>query len=101
MDLVVGVVIAVVLATISVAGWRRRVIGGPRGLLICTVSGQRMVPWSQVRAMDSVTNSRLGLTNTTIEIDLVDDDLLVFGRTDLGADPADVLATLRQWSPQR
>lgn len=100
MDLVVGVVIAMVLAVVSVAGWRRRLIGGPRGLLICSFGGRRMVPWSQVRTMQSATSSRLGLSNTTIEIDLIDDDLLVFGRTDLGADPAEVLTALRDWAPQ-
>jgi len=99
MDLAVGIVIAVVLSVISVAGWRRRLIGGPRGLLICGLGGRRMVPWSQVRTVDRATSSRFGLSTTTLEIDLVDDDLLVFGRTDLGADPADVLAALRVWSP--
>jgi hypothetical protein len=29
----------------------------------------------------------------------MDDDLLVFGRTDLGADPIEVLAALRAFSP--
>jgi len=101
MDLVVGVVIAVVLSVVSVTGWRRRLVGGPRGLLVCGVSGQRMVPWSQVRSLDAATSHRLGLSTTTIEIDLVDDDLLVFGRTDLGADPAEVLDALREWSPRR
>ena len=100
MDLVVGVVIAVVLAVVSVTGSRRRLTAGPRGLLVTRFGGQRLVPWSQVRSIRSATSSRLGLANTTMEIDLVDDDLLVFGRTDLGADPTEVLAALREWSPQ-
>ena len=111
MDLVVGVVIAVVLAVASVTGSRRRglpaaalrarrLTAGPRGLLVTRFGGQRLVPWSQVHAIRSATSSRLGLANTTLEIDLVDEDLLVFGRTDLGADPTEVLAALREWSPK-
>jgi hypothetical protein len=57
------------------------------------------VPWSQVRGLDAARSQRLGIASTTIEIDLVDDDLLVFGRIDLGADPVDVLAELRAFSP--
>ena len=47
--------------------------------------------------LHAATSRRLGLTSTTIEIDLVDDDLLVFGRTDLGVDTADALAALQNW----
>ena len=100
LDRLVAGVIALVLAAVTVIGARRRLIGGPRGLLISGVRGSRMVPWSQVRTLQAATSSRAGLTSTTLEIDLVDDDLLVFGRTDLGADPAAVLTVLRTWCPQ-
>jgi hypothetical protein len=99
MDRVVGVVIAAIVAGATVWAWRRRLIGGPRGLLIGGISGARLVPWSQVRGLDAARSQRLGIATTTIEIDLMDDDLLVFGRTDLGADPAEVLAALRAFSP--
>jgi hypothetical protein len=95
MDRAVGVVIAAVVAVATGWAWRRRLVGGPRGLLIGGFGGVRLVPWSQVRSLDAAHNQRLGIATTTIEIDLVDDDLLVFGRTDLGADPMDVLAALR------
>jgi hypothetical protein len=101
MDLVVGVVIALVLAILAIAGWRRRLIGGPRGLLICGFGGRRMVPWSQVRRIDTATSRRFGLASTTIEVDLIDDDLLIFGRTDLGTDPDEVLAALREFAADR
>jgi hypothetical protein len=100
-DLIVGVVLALVLAVLSVTGWRRRVIGGPRGLLICGFGRRRIVPWSQVRSIDNATSRRFGLASTTIEVDLIDDDLLIFGRTDLGADPEAVLSTLQGFSPQQ
>ena len=99
LDRVVGVVVAAILAAATAWAWRRRLVGGPRGLLIGGFGGSRLVPWSQVRGLDAARSQRLGIASTTIEIDLVDDDLLVFGRTDLGADPIDVLADLRAFAP--
>ena len=101
MDDVVGVVIAVILGAATAWAWRRRLVGGPRGLLIGGVGGARLVPWSQVRGLEAARSQRLGIASTTIEIDLLDDDLLVFGRIDLGADPVDVLAALRAFAPLR
>ncbi len=99
LDRVVGVVIAAIVAVATAWAWRRRLIGGPRGLLIGGFGGARLVPWSQVRGLDAARSQRLGIATTTIEIDLMDDDLLVFGRTDLGTDPVEVLAALRAFSP--
>jgi hypothetical protein len=100
MDRVVGVVIAVIVAAATAWASRRRLVGGPRGLLIGGIGGARMVPWSQVRGLDAARSQRLGIASTTIEIDLVDDDLLVFGRIDLGADPVEVLNALRAFAPR-
>ena len=101
LDRLMGGIIAAVLAVVTVIAWRRRLVAGPRGLLIRGLRGDRIVPWSQVRGLERATSSRLGLASTTIEIDLVDDDLLVFGRTDLGDDPAEVLTALQLWWPVR
>ena len=100
MDRVVGVVIAVIVGAATGWSWRRRLVGGPRGLLVGGIGGARLVPWSQVRGLDAARTQRLGIASTTIEIDLVDDDLLVFGRIDLGADPVDVLSALRAFAPR-
>jgi hypothetical protein len=97
LDRVVAVGTALALLTVAVLGWRRRLTVGPRGLLVGGVSGARIVPWSQVTDLHAATSRRLGVTSTTIEIDLVDDDLLVFGRTDLGVDVVDALAALQNW----
>ncbi|MET0865659.1 MAG: PH domain-containing protein [Nakamurella sp.] len=97
MDAVVAVVIAIILTTVAAVGWRRRLTVGPRGLLIGGIGGLRIVPWSEVVGLHLATSSRLGLTSTTIEIDLIDDDLLIFGRTDLGVDVADALVSLQHW----
>ena len=99
LDRVVGVVIALVLAVATAWAWRRGLTGGPRGLLISGLRVARLVPWSQVRSLDVARSGRLGISSTTIEVDLADDELLVFGRTDLGADPAEVLAVLRAFAP--
>lgn len=97
LDRLVAVFLAVVFTAATVVGRRRRVVGGPRGLLVQRFSGTRIVPWSQVRSVHSARSARLGIANTTVEIDLTDDDLLVFGRTELGTDPADVADVLARW----
>lgn len=97
LDRLVAGAVAVVLAAVTVVGRGRRLVAGPRGLLVCGVGSSRIIGWSQVRSLDSATSNRFGLSSTTLEVDLLDDDLLVFGRTDLGADPADVLTVLSSW----
>ena len=89
--------ICLVLAMIAVGLLRRRLTAGPGGLLVRGVRGTRSIQWSLVRGLTAGSNRRLGAASTTIEVDLHDDDLLIFGRTDLGADPAEVLTVLRQW----
>ncbi len=89
--------ICVVLVGATLAGYRRRVVAGPGGLLIRGLTGTRTVQWWQVRDLSLGANRRLGAASATIEVDLHDDDLLIFGRTELGTDPADVLPELRRW----
>jgi Bacterial PH domain len=97
LDRVMGSVFAIVLAVLTVLGWRRRLTAGPRGLLVLGTGRPRIVPWSDVRGVDNPTTRRFGIATTTVEIDMIDDDLLVFGRIELGADPADVVTHLREW----
>lgn len=89
--------ICVVLLGATLAGYRRRVVAGPGGLLIRGLTGTRIVQWWQVKDLSLGANRRLGAASATIEVDLHDDDLLIFGRTELGTDPADVLPELRRW----
>jgi len=95
MDRLVTGVVGLVLLAAAVIGRRRRLIGGPRGLLIGGLTGARIVPWSMVRTLQCGRTRRMGAA--TLEIDLIDDDLLVFGRFDLGADPSTVLPVLTGW----
>lgn len=95
LDRVVAGLAGLVLVGLAVAGRRRRLVGGPRGLLITGLGGDRLVPWSAVRGIECGRTKRLG--STTLEIDLVDDELVLFGRIELGADPSDVAAELAGW----
>lgn len=97
LDRLVAAFLALVFIGATVAGRRRALIGGPRGLLVQRFFGTRIVPWSQVRRVQSARSARWGIANVTVEIDLLDDDLLVFGRTELGSDPADVADVLNRW----
>jgi len=90
-------VICVVLAVGPVGLFRRQVVAGPGGLLIRRLTGTRTVQWWQVADLSLGANRRLGAASATIEVDLHDEDLLILGRTELGADPADVLPELRRW----
>ena len=76
-------------------GWRRRLVGGPRGLLVTGFDRPAVGARGRRCAPSAAPDRATGIASTTMEIDLVDDDLLVFGRIDLGADPADVAA--RNW----
>jgi len=99
LDRVVGAAVGGVLLVVAAIGWRRRLIGGPRGLVLGGLTGSRLVPWSRVRAIDCGRTKRMG--SATLEIDLVDDELILFGRIELGADPTDVAAVLMSWYPER
>lgn len=109
--LVAGAVAVVALAGLLVAlRMRDRLRASAAGLVIGTVSGQRSLAWSQIRRVEVVQQKRLGTSSTALEIDFdsveirsVDfqgagqhssDGLLVFGRMDLGTDPAEVADAL-------
>lgn len=90
-----GAVMLIVLAAM-VVGWRLRdrLRASVTGIVVRSVSGSRDIPWSRVRRMEVVGRKRLGTVNHSLEIDLDDDELLVFGRIDLGVDPAEVATEL-------
>ncbi|AZI56923.1 PH domain-containing protein [Nakamurella antarctica] len=73
---------------------RQRLTVSASGLVIGTALGRVTVTWAQVAAISTPQRSRLGVSSRTLEIDLDDDGLLVFGKVDLGADPTEVAAAL-------
>ncbi len=97
LDRLVAIFVVVVFAGGTVVGARRRLVAGPRGLLVHGLSSARILPWSQIRSIRSARSAHLGISSSTVEIDTVDDDLLMFSRIDLGTDPADVLAVVSVW----
>ena len=92
---IAGAVMVVVLGAMFI-GWRMRdrLRASVSGIVVGSVSGSREIPWSRVRRMEVVGRKRLGTVNHSLEIDLDDDEVLVFGRMDLGQDPAEVAAEL-------
>jgi alpha-beta hydrolase superfamily lysophospholipase len=67
--------------------------------------GARHWPWRDVHRLDVVRTRRLGRDSRVLEIDVTDPDgtehLLVFTQLDLGADPVDAAAALRELSAGR
>lgn len=97
LDRLVAVFVAAVFTAGTVIGARRKLVAGPRGLLVHGIGSVRILPWSQIRAIRGARSAHLGISSSTIEIDTVDEELLVFSRIDLGAEPADVLAAVSVW----
>lgn len=97
-DRLVAIVIAAAAAvsTLALLALRRRLTAGPRGLLVRGVTGSQRLAWAQVHGIETVTRGRFGIANASIEVDADDDRLLVFGKLELGADPAAVSRELRR-----
>jgi hypothetical protein len=82
---------------------RPRLTAGPEGVDVATLGGRRRLSWPQLRVRVRETR-RLGVRSRTLELDTAagfDDagTLVVLGRRDLGADPAEVARALRALDP--
>jgi len=68
------------------------------GVTVGGLRGQHHHPWAQVRDVRVRSVRRLGRDSTLLEIDVTDPDgteqLMIFGRLDLDADPVDVAAAV-------
>ncbi len=97
---IAGAVMVLVLGAMA-AGWRMRdrLQASASGLVVGTLSGKRVVPWSAVRRIEVVPHRRIGTVTWSLEVDLDTDELLVFGRMDLGTEPAVVGEALRRLRP--
>jgi hypothetical protein len=83
-------VVVAALTTLALVRIRSRLVAGPRGLVVRGVFRTRQIGWSEIRAIGMPVRGRLGVSNPTLEIDLADESLYVFGRFDLGAQPVQV-----------
>jgi len=94
---VAGVVVGV--AALVGLRARPRLAADDDALVLRGPLGTRRWPWDRVDAVRVVRMRRLGLPAAYLEIDARDDDggerLLVLGRLELGADPADVAEALQ------
>ncbi len=95
-DRLVAVVVLLGVAATLLAALRMRVRleASSSGLVVRGLAGTRPFSWSQVHRVEVVQRRRLGAVSTSLELDVDDDDLLVFGRVDLGTDPAEVAEVL-------
>ncbi len=96
-DRVVAVLVAVFALVGLVIAATRRLIVGPDGFEVRSLRGTRQVGWESVRSVREVDSRRMGAAGATVEVDLIDDTLLIFGRTELGVDPRTVGPVLRRW----
>ncbi|GGM00109.1 PH domain-containing protein [Nakamurella endophytica] len=97
-DRVVAAAAAVLVAVAVGCGLaaRRRLTADDDGFTLRGPGGARRFEWRHVVAVQSPTRRRLGLSSTSVEIDLDDDGLILLSRTELGADPGTVAAALRR-----
>ncbi|AHH93393.1 hypothetical protein GCM10010174_32610 [Kutzneria viridogrisea] len=94
-------VVALLLALLSLHGTvaRPRLSADEHGLTVRGLFGRRSWPWPQVRVrVDHL--RRLGRTVSSLELTVLpDEELVILGRLDLGADPVDVVEQLRALRP--
>ena len=76
---------------------RPRLAADDAGIRVRTLGGSYELGWDEVE-ISTVTTHRLGRPSHTLEIDTGEQPphLVVFGRFELAADPADVLDTLEE-----
>ncbi|MGW4501132.1 PH domain-containing protein [Micromonospora sp. NPDC004336] len=95
------------VAAAALAGWGARDLVAPVRLAVdqegVTVvrgfAGRRRLPWPAVERVTVDRRARLGLSSEVLEID-AGESLHLFGRLDLGADPAEVAEALREARPR-
>lgn len=85
---------------------RPRLAAGPDGITVRGVRGARHWPWPGVQRVGVVRTRRLGRDVAALEIDVrpvtepdAEDQLLLFTRLDLGAEPDDVADALTALRP--
>jgi hypothetical protein len=97
-----GAVLLLVLGIRDVLA-RPRLTAGLAGVEVRSWTGRRHLPWAGLR-VEVRENRRLGMRSRTLELDTAagphdDGILVVLGRRDLGADPAEVARALRTLDP--
>ena len=98
-DRIVAGAAAVLLFIVGLAAARftERLRADERGLRIRTLRGVRSYTWPELTDVRATGRSRPGRRRggASVDIDLADDTLMVFGRWELGSDPVEVTEALR------
>jgi Bacterial PH domain len=89
------------VVALGLAGWALRdavapvrLAADPDGLTVVVgFAGRRRLAWSEIERVRIDRRDRLGVRTKLLEVD-VGDNLYLFSRYDLGAEPEDVLASL-------
>ena len=92
---------ALVLLTYTVTDlvfWPRLIASG-EGLVIRTPMTRAHIAWADLDAVRADTRERLGVRSVTLEID-AGEQLVVFSRRALGADPATVAGLISAFTPR-
>lgn len=76
-----------------------RLCAGAEGLVVRSPFVRTTLAWGDIDTVHADVRERLGLRSTTLEID-AGEQLIVFSRRALGADPARVAEVLRAFDPR-
>jgi hypothetical protein len=77
-----------------------RIVASADGIELHSPLGSGRYPWVVVTAVRADTRQRLGLRSVTLEID-AGDELHVFSKRALGAEPAEVAGLIQAMDPRR
>lgn len=101
-DRLVLAAVAAVLLGLAGVGLRigRRLTVDAHGVVVRGATTSRTISWARILRVTAPSRRRMGIASTTLEIELTDDELLLFGRIDLGADPEQVAAALQARRPR-
>jgi hypothetical protein len=91
-----GVCLSAIAAALLVT-MRHRLTAYSDAFVIRGPAGAREITWDRVVAISAPARRRRGLASTSVEIELDDDGLILFNKTELGTDPTDVAAALHRW----
>jgi hypothetical protein len=91
-----GVCVSAIAAGVLVT-MRRRLTADHDGFVVRGPLSSRTIGWGQVVQISAPTRRRRGLASSAVEVDLDDDGLIVLGKIEVGADPAEVAVDLRRW----
>ncbi|MDQ2748314.1 MAG: PH domain-containing protein [Pseudonocardiales bacterium] len=96
--LLAGAALVLLAYTVTDLLYWPRLTASADGLLIRTPAARGLIRWPEVETIRADTRQRAGLRSVTLEID-AGEQLVVFSRRALGADPGEVAALIAAFQP--